>query len=142
MLTLKSLSPAIALLYRLVEIAAIALTGYYSLFIPFEGGIPPNRLYWLVISGACVLYGLMSSALYRSWRGTNALEAIIAISKAWASVLMGLFIVIIFTQTGTSFSRYWITVWSISTWVMLTLLRLVFSPVSYTHLTLPTTERV
>ena len=127
MLTLKSISPAIALLYRLVEVGAIAFTGYYSLFIPFEGGIPPNRLYWLVISGACVLYGLMSSALYRSWRGTAALEAIIGISKAWSSVLLVLFIVIIFTQTGTSFSRYWIAAWSISTWVLLTLIRLFFA---------------
>ena len=55
------------------------------------------------------------------------LETIIGISKAWGSVLLVFFIVIVFSQAGTSFSRSWITAWSISTWVLLVLLRLVFA---------------
>ncbi|MEI6612711.1 MAG: hypothetical protein WCL45_07620, partial [Polynucleobacter sp.] len=126
-MTLKSISSSVALLYRLVEIAAIAFTGYCALFIPFEGGIAPNSLYRLVIACACILYGLMARTLYRSSRGTNVLETIIGISKAWGSVLLVFFIVIVFSQAGTSFSRSWITAWSISTWVLLVLLRLVFA---------------
>ena len=127
MLTLKSTSPLIALLFRLLELGIISLTGYFSLFTRFKEGAPPSPNYWLLIFGACVLYSLLSNALYRSWRGVNALDSIIQMSKVWFSVLIVMLITIIFTQTETSFSRYWMVVWSIGTWLQLTTLRLVFS---------------
>jgi len=112
---LKSTSSIFASIYRVVEIALIALIAYLSLFIPFKDGIPPNTNYWILIFGVCVLYGLLSSALYRSWRGTNTLDYILALSKIWGLVLLIAFIAIVFTQSGISFSRLWLAAWSIGT---------------------------
>jgi predicted membrane channel-forming protein YqfA (hemolysin III family) len=124
---LKSTSSIFASIYRVAEIGLIALIAYLSLFIRFDDGIPPNTNYWVLIFGVCALYGLLSSALYQSWRGTNTLESILALSKIWGLVLLIAFVAIVFTQTGASFSRQWLAVWSIGTWFTLFSFRLIFA---------------
>ena len=124
---LKSTSSIFASIYRVAEIGLIALIAYLSLFIPFDDGIPPNTNYWVLIFGVCALYGLLSSALYQSWRGTNTLDSILALSKIWGLVLLIAFVAIVFTQTGASFSRQWLAVWSIGAWLTLFAFRLIFA---------------
>ena len=137
---LKGNSSVLNWILRLLDLAVILVCGVlaynyssaYDAYLALGVDGLPNRYLRVILFASfltAVLFSLFS--VYRVWRGSSILSEIKNLTLAWVAVgllLMGLAFI---TKSGADYSRSWMGLWFIFTWLVLVgsrvLLRIVLS---------------
>lgn len=125
---LKGHSDALNFIFRLVDLSVVlacAVASYYysAAYATYTAagidGVPEHYLEvsFLAVAFAALIFPLFN--LYRVWRGTSTLTEIKQLTTAWAMVGLSLTGLAFATKSGADFSRSWMGLWFISTWVVL-----------------------
>ena len=125
---LKGHANALNFGFRLVDLLVVAICGTISYFFSNAyatytsvgvEGLPDHYLKVILLASllAVLIFPLFN--LYRVWRGTSTLTEIKHLSMAWAVVGFLLAGLAFITKTGADFSRHWMGLWFVSTWLTL-----------------------
>ena len=76
-------------------------------------GFPWNRDFTILGAAAIILHYLAGTrnGLYHSWRISSVFREVIAISKTWSTVLIGLFILVVLLDLGGPYFRRMLSLW-------------------------------
>jgi putative colanic acid biosynthesis UDP-glucose lipid carrier transferase len=129
--SVKENASLLALFLRLIDSAIIIACGtvcFYLLepikeFPSYTGYLPENYLTVIVLGFIFSAWWFPAFNLYQSWRGANLSTEIRALLLGWGCSLLGVLAFIFFTKTATDFSRHWLFLWFISSFILLSLLR-------------------
>lgn len=105
--------PLLQLLRRAVDVGAIFIAGYLSLYLRFNSSGPPNNYYDKCIYGGCLIFMLIASRTYAKANHINFLSRLWSIYKAWIASFLLILIILVFTQSGLLVSRIWLAAWAI-----------------------------
>ena len=119
---------------RLIDLLVIAVCGMASYFFSnayatFTAmgvqGLPVHYLKVVLLATflAALIFPLFN--IYRVWRGTSTLTEIKYLAMAWTMVGFLLAGLAFATKTGADFSRHWMGLWFVSTWIALISVRVV-----------------
>ena len=123
---LKGHSNILNMVLRLLDLLVVTLSGLASYYVSTAydayralgvHGMPEHYLKVVLLS--VVLSGLLFPlfSIYRVWRGSSTLTEIKHITMAWLMVGLLLAGLAFATKSGADFSRSWMGLWFISTWV-------------------------
>jgi putative colanic acid biosynthesis UDP-glucose lipid carrier transferase len=129
--SVKENASLLALFLRLIDSVIIIACGtvcFYLLepikeFPSYTGYLPENYLTVIVLGFIFSAWWFPAFNLYQSWRGANLSTEIRALLLGWGCSLLGVLAFIFFTKTATDFSRHWLFLWFISSFILLSLLR-------------------
>ncbi len=124
---LKGHANALNLGLRLIDMSVVAFCGLSSYFFSNArdiytaqgiNGLPAHYLEVILFSVflSALLFPLFN--LYRVWRGTSTLTEIKYLTMAWLMVGLLLTGLAFVTRSGADFSRSWMGIWFVSTWLM------------------------
>ena len=125
---LKGNSNTLNFILRIIDLSVVLACGvlsYYfsTAYVTYTAagvqGLPGHyfKIILLAVLFSSILFSLFN--VYRVWRGSSTLTEIKYLTMAWMLVgflLTGLAFV---TKSGADFSRHWMGLWFISTWVSL-----------------------
>lgn len=125
---LKGHANTLNFILRLVDLSVVLIGGVLSYYFSAAygtytslgvEGLPGH--YFEVVLTAVVLAALIFPlfAVYRVWRGSSTLSEIKHLTLAWFLVGLLLTAAAFVTQSGEQYSRSWIGLWFIATWVAL-----------------------
>lgn len=125
---LKGHADALNFIFRLADLLVVLVCGvvsyYYSAaYATYTAagidGVPEHylKVSFLAVAFAALVFPLFN--LYRVWRGTSTLTEIKQLTMAWLMVGFSLSGLAFATKSGADFSRSWMGLWFISTWVAL-----------------------
>ena len=123
---LKGHSNVLNFVLRLIDLSIILSCGVLSYYFSaaYEtytalgvNGLPEHytKVILLVVVLVMLLFPLFN--VYRVWRGSSTLTEIKYLTMAW--LLLGLLLtgLAFVTKSGADFSRHWMSLWFVSTWV-------------------------
>lgn len=103
---------------------SFALAGWLTHWVRFsQGGETPGASYFQLMFGAATTMLLLSSVIYRSWRGGLVAGMMGRASLSWLLTWGVVMTWLVLTQTGGDFSRLWLLYWAITSLLMLLLSR-------------------
>lgn len=125
---LKGYANTLNFILRLIDLSVVLIGGMLSYYFSAAyatytslgvEGLPGH--YFEVVLTAVVLTALIFPlfAVYRVWRGTSTLSEIKHLTLAWFLVGLLLAAAAFMTQSGEQYSRSWIGLWFMTTWVVL-----------------------
>lgn len=125
---LKGHANTLNFILRLVDLSVVLIGGALSYYFSAAygtytslgvEGLPGH--YFEVVLAAVVLTALIFPlfAVYRVWRGTSTLSEIKHLTLAWFLVGLLLTAAAFVTQSGEQYSRSWIGLWFMTTWIAL-----------------------
>lgn len=125
---LKGHANTLNLILRLIDLSVVLIGGVLSYYFSAAygtytdlgvKGLPGH--YFEVVLAAMVLTALIFPlfAVYRVWRGSSTLSEIKHLTLAWFLVGLLLTAAAFVTQSGEQYSRSWIGLWFMTTWVVL-----------------------
>ncbi|MBA4256449.1 MAG: undecaprenyl-phosphate glucose phosphotransferase [Polaromonas sp.] len=95
--------------------AAFALAGVLTYWLRFDMDVQPiDRPFAQLIFGAATVMLLVSSMIYRSWRGGQLLAMLGRVGLGWLVTWGVVMTWLVLTQTGTDYSRLWLTSWAVA----------------------------
>ncbi len=118
-------------LFDLCVVAASGVVTYYfsSAYQAFEMqgvlGLPEHYIKIIILAVVLTVIIFPVCTVYRVWRGTSTLTEIKYLATAWGLVGLSLAALAFFTKSGADFSRSWMGLWFLSTWVSLIAVRVV-----------------
>lgn len=115
---MRTQTPLITFIYRLVDIGIIYATGFFALNIRFWNTLIPNNVYESFILGGCVIYLLVSSQA-TNIKDSSLMQKIVNTSKIWLILFLTISLLIVFTQSGNLLSRIWLAIWAAIAWFSL-----------------------
>jgi putative colanic acid biosynthesis UDP-glucose lipid carrier transferase len=129
---LKGHASVLNFVLRLIDIIIVLICGTLSYFystayetytVAGVQGLPGHYLKVIVL--AVVLAGLLFPLfnIYRVWRGSSTLTEIKFLTMAWIMVGLLLAGLAFVTKSGADYSRSWMGLWFVSTWVSLVVSR-------------------
>jgi hypothetical protein len=94
------------------------LVGLISIHLRFYDKSIPNNLYYLILLISAFIFIFLNGAKHpaKSYRFFSIAGSI---SKSWLSSYLIILLSIIFTQSSLDFSRIWLAVWGLTTWLAL-----------------------
>ena len=122
------------LMLRVMDGFYVLALGYFSYFLSsahshnsLQGIESLPEHYWSVIVLAALLCILVFPlfGVYRVWRGMSTLAEIKKLTMAWMLMVFLLAVLAFVTQSGADYSRSWVGIWLVSTWVALVVSRIV-----------------
>ena len=122
---LKEHSNAVTFIHRLLDwmlVLSCALASYA--IYPGHWPLPAFYISALVLAVISVYTIFPYFSLYQAWRGASLLEEIRTLSFAWFVVILLLLGISVLTKSSEEFSRIWMISWSISSWVVLIISRI------------------
>ncbi len=125
---LKGHANALHFSLRLIDLLVVAASGATSYFFSNAyttytaagvEGLPGHYLKVVLLAAflTALIFPLFN--IYRVWRGTSTLTEIKYLSMAWAMIGFILAGLAFITKTGADFSRHWMGLWFVSTWLTL-----------------------
>ncbi|MDF9787573.1 exopolysaccharide biosynthesis polyprenyl glycosylphosphotransferase [Polynucleobacter sphagniphilus] len=114
------------LVYRLLSLGLILFSGLGSLHIRFFDKPFPNQFYWIVILFSGFIFiltggGVLSKPLFDGFGRLKQL------SRQWWQTFALVLLIILLTQSSLLFSRVWLVLWGLLTWVLLISQDLIYS---------------
>ncbi|QWD33998.1 exopolysaccharide biosynthesis polyprenyl glycosylphosphotransferase [Polynucleobacter paneuropaeus] len=114
------------LVYRLLSLGLILFSGLGSLYIRFFDKPFPNQFYWIVILFSGFIFiltggGVLSKPLFDGFGRLKQL------SRQWWQTFALVLLIILLTQSSLLFSRVWLVLWGLLTWVLLISQDLIYS---------------
>ncbi|MDD0809487.1 undecaprenyl-phosphate glucose phosphotransferase [Curvibacter sp. RS43] len=98
---------------HVVDWFAFAGAGLAAYVWRFEAAeLPPPQIYALLIVQMATLMLLVSSAIYRNWRGGKFKAMLGRVGLAWAITWALLMTWLVLTKSSTDFSRIWLLTWA------------------------------
>ncbi len=95
--------------------AAFALAGVLTYWLRFDMDVQPiDRPFSQLIFGAATVMLLVSSMIYRSWRGGQLLAMLGRVGLGWLVTWGMVMTWLVLTQTGTDYSRLWLGSWAVA----------------------------
>ena len=125
---LKKHFQGVELSVRALDVLFIVAGGLLSLYLRFGSlhGQHPIHITLIVINALLALVLFQAAGLYRSWRGRPIIELLGAIVLAWLTTLTIGILLTYFIHQIMSVSRLWLSVWAVSTAMLMIALRLTF----------------
>ena len=125
---LKGHAHVLNLILRLLDLSMVLACGVVSYYFSaaYETftaagvqGLPESYIKVILLTTllAALMFPLFNT--YRVWRGSSTLTEIKYLTMAWLMVGLLLTGLAFITKSGADFSRSWMGIWFISTWVML-----------------------
>ncbi len=120
---LRPFSTKINIFHRLVDIAILLFALWLCSYLY---GVSFHQYQWMAAAWAIVFFLFFAEArgLYQSWRVNSLSSEIMVITWVWLAVVSSLIIFAFLTKISDQFSRIVILAWSLTTPVMLILLRI------------------
>ncbi|QWD87308.1 exopolysaccharide biosynthesis polyprenyl glycosylphosphotransferase [Polynucleobacter paludilacus] len=114
------------LVYRLLSLSLILLSGLGSLHIRFFDKPFPNQFYWIVILFSGFIFILTGGRVLSKplFDGFGRLKQL---SRQWWQTFALVLLIILLTQSSLLFSRVWLVLWGLLTWVLLISQDLIYS---------------
>ena len=122
------------LMLRVMDWSYVLVWGYISYYLSNaqnhylgQGVVGLPEHYWSVIFFVTFLTVLLFPlfAIYRVWRGISTLSEIKNITVAWGLVAFLLALLAFMTKSGADYSRSWMGLWFVSSWMSFILSRIV-----------------
>lgn len=125
---LKGHANVLNILIRLVDLSVVLTCSHLAYYFSaaFETytaagvqGLPGHylKVSFLAVAFTALLFPLFN--IYRVWRGTSTLTEIKHLTMAWLMVGFLLTGLAFATKSGADFSRSWMGLWFVSTWMSL-----------------------
>jgi putative colanic acid biosynthesis UDP-glucose lipid carrier transferase len=114
------------LAYRLLSFILILLSGLASLQIRFYYKPLPNQFYWIVILFSGFIFLLSGGGAF-SRSITNGFARTRQITRQWWQTFGVVLLIILLTQSSLLFSRIWLLLWGMVTWISLIALDLIYT---------------
>lgn len=99
---------------HVVDWSAFALAGLlaYAWRFDTDANWPPPQIYALLIIQMATLMTIVSSAVYRNWRGGQFKAMLGRVGVSWAITWALLMSWLVLTKSSTEFSRIWLLTWA------------------------------
>jgi len=130
---LKTHANALNIAFRLLDLLVVFACGFISYYYSpaLESytasgvqGLPGHYLKALFIAIAFTAFLFSIFNIYRIWRGVSILSEIKQLSMAWFMIGLFMMALAFVTKSGADYSRMWMGMWFVSTWVSLIGLRI------------------
>ena len=125
---LKGHSSVLNLILRIIDISVVLSCGVLSYFYSaaYETytaagvyGLPGHYIKVILLALVLMILLFPLFSVYRVWRGSSTLTEIKHLTMAWLMVGLLLAVMAFITKSGADFSRSWMGLWFLSTWVIL-----------------------
>jgi putative colanic acid biosysnthesis UDP-glucose lipid carrier transferase len=125
---LKGHAHVLNFVLRLIDLLFVLVCGMlsYNYSAAFETytaagvhGVPEHYLKVILLAVAITAFIFPLFTVYRVWRGSSTLTEIKYLTMAWLIVGFSLTGLAFITKSGADYSRSWIGLWFVSTWLML-----------------------
>ena len=106
-----------ATIARLIDVSAFVIAGvlaFYSYRIVRPSDLDSQRYFSLILMGA-LIFILLNSQLYRSWRSEGFFKLIQAVGTVVVQTWVLIVFWLLFSKTNDFYSRAWILMWAIYT---------------------------
>lgn len=129
---LKGHADALNFTLRVVDLVVVLVCGIISYYFSPAldtysalgvSGLPDHYLKAILITIAFTAFLFSVFNIYRVWRGISTLSEAKQLSMAWFMVGLLLMALAFVTKSGADYSRTWMGLWFLSTWVVLIGLR-------------------
>ena len=112
--------------YRLSDPVLVVASGYFLFFVRFDG-VDMDMHYGLALAAAfaVVLLVFPFFRLYRPHRGTSLWIEAQALFQSWVAAIALISVLLVLTKTAPVFSRIWMTLWAVTSLVVLVGYRIV-----------------
>ncbi len=119
-------SDVINLIHRSLDWLVIITCGLI-VFAIYPGQWPLSKFYISALAVAAILvYTIFPYfSLYQAWRGASLFEEIRTLSFAWLVVVLLMLGISVLTKSSEEYSRIWLVGWSVSTWIVLIISRVI-----------------
>ncbi|MDH5767020.1 MAG: undecaprenyl-phosphate glucose phosphotransferase [Gammaproteobacteria bacterium] len=123
---LKGHANLLNLLLRVLDCSYILILGNISYYLSsahshfLQRGVetlPQHYFYVIVLAGILAMLLFPLFAIYRVWRGVSTLTEIKNLTMAWGMVALFLAVIAFMTKSGADYSRSWMGIWFLSTWI-------------------------
>lgn len=124
---LRLSSPWVAYIALAVDVVLINMVAVIAYGAYLGEYLLPHQMpliYQFLVGAPAILLVFQFDRLYRSWRLSNLLTMLWALSKVWFGILLIEVVVLFFSKSATEVSRVWFFIFGVGVYLCLSMLRL------------------